>query len=67
MRKSKLKHSHKLMAIKRGQEIARVSCYRKKSFTLDQAEARAKIYEQRIYMCPRCGSYHLTKNVGEYE
>lgn len=38
------------------------SCLRKASFTnYKDAQERADKYNQRIYFCPLCGKYHLTK------
>lgn len=38
------------------------SCIRKCSFTnYEDAAKRAKKYDQRVYLCPLCGKYHLTK------
>lgn len=61
----KIKESHKVVAIEIGERARRISCYRKKAFTLDRAEKVARHWKQRVYHCQFCGMYHLTKNVGE--
>jgi len=61
----KMKSSHRLKAIEMGKRVRRISCYRKKAFTFDAAEKVSKKWNQRVYHCPFCGMYHLTKNVGE--
>ena len=39
-----------------------VMCNRKKQFTnLKNAERRAREMDCRVYECPLCGGYHLTK------
>ncbi len=38
------------------------SCLRKAKFrSYEQARKRADKYKQRVYYCPLCGFYHLTK------
>ena len=38
------------------------SCFRKVKFTsYKEAAKRAEKYNQRVYFCPICGKYHLTK------
>jgi len=58
----RFKTSHKLMSIKMGKEISFFSCKRKKSLSESEAIALGATYNQRHYLCPRCGNFHLTKN-----
>lgn len=38
------------------------SCLRKAAFKeYKDAQKRAEKYDQRVYYCPLCGKYHLTK------
>lgn len=38
------------------------SCFRKAGFkSYNEAIKRAEKYNQRVYFCPLCGKYHLTK------
>ena len=37
------------------------SCFKKARFkSFNDANKRAKKYNQRVYFCPLCGKYHLT-------
>ena len=59
------KSRHREMAIKMGTKTWKNSCWRKKSFTEPVAKGMAVQYNQRAYPCERCGTWHLTSNVGE--
>lgn len=40
------------------------SCLRKVKFkNFEDAKKRAEKYNQRIYLCPLCGYYHLTSKL----